>query len=100
MLSNAVIIGRIKEMPEIIQEEDRYFGFMRIETERPFREPGAKPITDLIPVKLWRGITEECIAACSEGQAVAVRGRLETMKGEDGRDMLYVLAEKMVFHMQ
>ncbi|MCR5794359.1 MAG: single-stranded DNA-binding protein [Solobacterium sp.] len=99
MLSDAVVIGRITEMPEVLQEEEKIVGFMKIEVVRPFRDIDGSLIKDTVPVKLWRGLTEECIAACSEGMTVAVRGRLETLKSEDGRDLLYVLAEKMVFHL-
>ena len=99
MMSDAVLIGRITEMPGIIQEEEKIVGFMKIMIQRPFREQDAKPAADIVPVKLWRGLAEECIAACTEGMTVAVRGRLESMKTEDGRDLLYVLAEKMVFHL-
>ena len=76
MLNSCVLIGRVKQKPVITAGERGYqSASMLVETEMPFAG-NDKSGSETFNVRLWRGIADECEAACNEGSVVAIRGRL------------------------
>ena len=97
MLATCVIAGKIVHEPVIGANEDgRWNSWMILETERPFRNPDGSLDRDQFLVYLWRGIAEECRAACGIGSWVVARGRLET-KRVNGTRQIVVIAEKVSY---
>ena len=95
MLSSCIIVGRVKEKPEIrTTSKGNTIAYMLLEVERPFRNEDGPLTTDIFRVVLWRGIAEECAASWHEGSVLVVRGRIET-RSEEGKPHVRLIGEKV-----
>ncbi|MCR4950263.1 MAG: single-stranded DNA-binding protein [Solobacterium sp.] len=99
MLSSCIIVGRVKEKPEIrTTSKGNTIAYMLVEVDRPFRNEDGTLTTDTFRVVLWRGIAEECAEHCLPGSVVAIRGRLQSSAFEKEENVYYnceVIAEKV-----
>lgn len=97
MLATCVIAGKIVHEPVVgTNEAGRWSSWMILETERPFRNIDGTLDSDQFTVYLWRGIAEECQAACRCGSWVIVRGRMET-RMISGFSRIIIIAEKVSY---
>lgn len=96
-----VLVGTVKEVPEIYTSPKGItYAYMVMETERNFRNEDGSLSQDIFKVTLWKGIAEECAAACKVGSLIAVKGRLKSEPYEKNEKTYYnceVLAEKVSF---
>ncbi len=99
MLATCVIIGKVVDKPKIIAGEKGYRNAsMLVETDCHFMDAHGLTKKELFNVSLWRGIADECAAACHKGSLVAIRGRLEANNTTTADTTAYnceVVAEKV-----
>jgi single-strand DNA-binding protein len=99
-MNQIMIVGRVKELPQILTTTKGNLARMVIEAERNFRNEDGTISSDLFQVTLWRGVAEECVAACRVGNLIAVRGRLKGDIYEKNNTSYYnteIVAEKVSF---
>ena len=101
MLTSCMIIGRVKEKPEIrTTSKGTTVAHMLLDVDRPFRNEDGSLTTDVFKIVLWRGIAEECAERCTPGTIIAIRGRLQSTAYEKEEAVYYnceVIAEKVVY---
>ena len=101
MLTTCVIVGRVKEKPEVtITPKGTTMATLLVEAERPFRNENGTIATDVFRIVLWRGIAEECADSCEPGDLVAIRGRMQSTQHESEGRMWYnceIFAEKVSY---
>ncbi|MBR3365264.1 MAG: single-stranded DNA-binding protein [Solobacterium sp.] len=102
MLTSCVLVGRVKEKPEItMSARGTTMATLLLETDRPFRNENGSLSHDVFRIILWRGIAEECAQMCEPGSVVAVRGRMQSTpyESEDGRTWYNceIFAEKVSY---
>ncbi len=99
MMTDCVLVGKVSQLPELTTtSKGLTIAHMIVETERNFRNEDGSVTKDLFRVTLWRGIAEECAAACTPGTVVAIRGRLQSGAFESNGKTYYnceVIAEKV-----
>ncbi len=100
-MNEIMLVGRVKRLPEMFQtSKGTTVGRMVVEAERNFRNEDGSIAFDEFQVTLWRGIAEECAAACKEGNLIAVRGRVKSDVYEKNGTSYYnteIIAEKVSF---
>ena len=95
MLATCIIVGSIAEAPVIEKDEKGNTDcWMSVETARPFRSFDNSLGKDRFRVKLWRGIAAECASACSTGDVVVIRGRLQSETSSES-PQVQIIAEKV-----
>ena len=78
-MNQFMLVGRVKELPAMTKSSKGIVvGKMVVEAERNFRNEDGSVSLDEFQVILWRGIAEECVAACKLGNLIAVRGRVKS----------------------
>lgn len=101
MLNQMVLVGRVKELPIIKKTSSGVLNAkLIIDVERGFRNANGEIEIDTFSVTLWRGVAEECIAICSPGSLVGVRGRLQASILNSNNIKFYnaeIIAEKISF---
>lgn len=98
MFTNCVLVGTAKAAPIVeTSAKGNTYAHLIMECEKPYAGPDGFPAKDEFNVTLWRGIAEECAAACKPGSVVALKGRLEAHPYEkEGRTIWItdIIAEK------
>lgn len=104
MFNSCVIVGRAMGKPVIlddgIRKADRKYALMQVECDAAFRTPEGNVKKEIYDVLLWRGISEECMAALTKGMMIAIRGHLTSVEVEQDDKILYlslIVAEKVTF---
>ena len=97
MFSVCTIAGYIETEPVI----DRVAAgitdaWMKLRIDRAFRNYDGTLSYDVLKVKLWRGIAEECAAACRKGDFVILQGRIES-EMKDDESVPLIIAEKVSY---
>ena len=78
MLTNCVLVGTVKETP-VVETSSRgnIYAHLVMECEKPYAGVDGEVAKDQFRITLWRGMAEECAAACQIGSVIAIKGRLE-----------------------
>ncbi len=101
MLNQCVLVGKVKEVPEIrTTAQGNSVGKLILEVDRSFRNEDGSLSTDLFPVVLWKGIAEECAVLCKPGSVLAIKGRLQSDVYHKNDNTYYnceMVAEKVTF---
>lgn len=102
MLNQCILIGKVKKLPVIKQTTNgNSVAQLILECDRNFRNSDGTLSQDLFQVTLWKGIAEECVAACKENDLIAIKGRLQASTYETEKHKLFynaeVIAEKVSF---
>lgn len=80
-MNNCVLIGRIKEVPEVTKtSKGNTVAHMILETDRNFRNEDGTMSTDQFRITVWKGAAEECASLCKPGDTIAIKGRLQGNK--------------------
>ena len=88
MLNQIIVVGKLVDVKRI--DELNYYAYIRV--DRPFKEITGGYKSDILPIKIWRGIIESlnkekyCDYICS------ISGRIES-----DNDSLTLVAEKFEF---
>ena len=86
MVNSVMLVGRLIEN---VNEGDKGFA---ISVPRSFKNENGEYENDIIPVKVWEGITNNLANWCVKGDLIGLRGRLEVQD-----EKVVVLAEKVTF---
>ena len=102
MLNFMVLVGKVKEIPEIrLTAAGTKIATMLLEVDRGFRNSNGEYDQDVFNVVLWRGIAETCADLLRPGSVVAVKGRLQAHNSEPKEGQMYynaeIVAEKVSF---
>jgi len=101
MMNSCVLVGTVKEPVQLsTSSKGSVYGTLFVSTDRPFRNDDGTVTSDTFRVTLWKGIAEECAAACTVGSLVAVKGRLQSNNYEKDDRTYYnaeVIAEKVSY---
>lgn len=93
MLNQLVIVGRIIEKPIVEKTENgKEVSIFTLAVPRPYKGVDGEYETDLIPIFLTPGLTENTIPYCKKGKLIGVKARLENRNNK-----LQVTAEKVTF---
>ena len=86
MLNSVMLVGRLIED---VNEGDKGFA---IAVPRSFKNNDGEYDKDIIPVKIWEGITNHMANYCKSGDMVGIKGRIEVQD-----EKVVVVAEKITF---
>ncbi|MCI5723120.1 MAG: single-stranded DNA-binding protein [Erysipelotrichaceae bacterium] len=93
MLNTFVLLGKVHSLPIIegtnLSENQ---STMQVECQRAFNDHGV--LSDILTVRLWRGIAETCKVACHIGTIIAIKGRIEI---NIHTEQMELIAEKVEF---
>lgn len=97
MLNQIVLVGRLVQDPETKELENGIkTSYITLAVKRSYKNVNGDYEADLIPVKLYKGISESIVEYCKIGDIVGVRGRVQSRKEED-KSIIEVIAEKVTF---
>ena len=80
MFNQVVLVGRLTQTPELIQEGEGKNKRTRVilAVQRAFKSRGKDEYeTDFIPITMWEGIAESVASYCKKGNPLIVKGRIE-----------------------
>ncbi|MFV0381854.1 MAG: single-stranded DNA-binding protein [Breznakia sp.] len=102
MLNQIVIVGKVKEMPELKETNSSIkYALLTLDVNRNFKNSEGVFESDTIVCTLWRGIAESCLDVCEVGSLVGIKGRLQSRSytNEENRTFINyeVIAEKVSF---
>ena len=99
MCNNVLLVGRIVDTPELI-EEDKKVCYITIATQRSYKNMDGIYETDFIDCILYNSIAENTTEYCKKGDLVGIKGRIQTREIEH-EDFKYkkteIIAEKVTF---
>lgn len=87
-MNHVVLVGRITNDLEKVEENGVAKVFLTIEVPRPFKNSGSIYEKDLIKCIVYNRIVERATEYCKKGDVVGIRGRLTSD---------YVIAERITF---
>ncbi len=98
MLTNCVLVGTVKETPVVeTSSKGNTYAHLVMECEKPYAGADGVIARDQFHITLWRGMAEECAAACRVGSVIAIKGRLEAHAYEKDERTIWItdiIAEK------
>lgn len=101
MINQTILVGRLTKDPEIIiHENNKKRTVIDLAVQRSFKNIDGLYESDFIRCVLWNGIAEHTCEYCKKGDLVGIKGRLQTRKYEQNKEMKYiteVIAEKVTF---
>ena len=97
MLNQVVIAGRLVGDPVLEEKEERKAAVITVAVPRSYKNVDGTYDTDFIRCVLWNGIAENTAEYCKKGDIVGVKGRIQTIADEDGKNTMEVIAEKVSF---
>ena len=72
-------VGKIHQSPRLRESVNgNKYAVMEVAVPRPFPNSDGHYETDYLTVTLWRGIAETTSAVASEGDLVAIKGRIQS----------------------
>lgn len=92
MLNNVVLVGKINEDIEKIEEEQKTSYRLMLTVKRNFKNQNGEYETDVIPIELMSYIGNNVLQYCEKGNIIGAKGRIES--NENG---IYVIAERITF---
>lgn len=102
MLNTFVLVGRIKELPQIKETSNGLrVATMLIEVERGFKNIDGIYEWDVFPVTLWKGLAETTVSVAKVNDIVALKGRIHSNKYETKDERVFYnhefIVEKLSF---
>lgn len=102
MLNQAVLVGRIVQTPELKETENgKKLTRVTLAVPRPFKNSNGEYETDFISCVMWKGIAENTVEYCKQGDLVGIKGRIQSRQfeteEEKKRQAVEVVAEKVTF---
>lgn len=93
MINQVVIVGRLTEIPKIIEKDNgKKFAYVTLAVDRSYKNENGDYEKDLVKFLLNEGLAENTIEYVKKGDLLGIKGRLETRDNE-----LVVHAEKITF---
>lgn len=102
MLNQAVLVGRIVQTPELRETENGHkLTNVTLAVPRSFKNSNGEYDTDYISCVMWKGVAENTVEYCKQGDLVGIKGRIQSRKVETDeehkRQLVEVVAEKVTF---
>lgn len=102
MLNQAVLVGRIVQTPELRETESgKKITRVTLAVPRSFKNSNGEYETDFISCVMWKGVAENTVEYCKQGDLVGVKGRIQSRQYENDeeqkRHIVEVIAEKVTF---
>ncbi len=93
MNNSVMLIGRINNDIEKIDDEERTIYKLILDISRNFKNQDGEYEKDYIPIELTSNIGNSVFEYCQKGDLVGVRGRTESKDGK----AIQIIAEKITF---
>jgi single-strand DNA-binding protein len=102
MLNQAVLVGRIVHTPELRETETgKKLTRITLAVPRSFKNSNGEYETDFISCVMWKGVAENTVEYCKQGDLVGIKGRIQSRlietEEEQKRQLTEVVAEKVTF---
>lgn len=102
MLNQAVLVGRIVQTPELRETESgKKITRVTLAVPRSFKNSNGEYETDFISCVMWKGVAENTVEYCKQGDLVGIKGRIQSRQYENDEEqkkhVVEVIAEKVTF---
>ena len=102
MLNQAVLVGRIVQTPELRETENgKELARVTLAVPRSFKNSNGEYETDFISCVMWKGVAENTVEYCKQGDLVGIKGRIQSREYETDEEtkkhVTEVVAEKVTF---
>lgn len=102
MLNQYVLVGRVKQLPELKETSSgTKMARLTLEVDRSFPNSQGQVDSDTLEMVLWRGIAEQASAHCQVDSVVGVKGRVQarTLESKEGNPFIAyeLVAEQVSF---
>lgn len=98
-MNQSILVGTVKEKPTLKETgSGNRIGHFVIEVARPYKNAQGDNDIDIFQITVWNNLAEECVKNVIEGQAIAVRCRLQSNNYEREDVMHYryeLIADKI-----
>lgn len=99
MLNQVIIVGRLISIKKLKINEEKEEVIITIAVPRNYKNENGEYDTDFVDCTLWNGIAQNTVEYCSKGDAIGIRGRIQTntIEKEDGikENKMVIIAEKV-----
>lgn len=92
MMNNVVLIGRIDNDIEKVENEEKTSYRLMLKISRNFKNENGEYETDLVPIELTGYIGNNVFEYCEIGDIIGAKGRIQS--NENG---IHVMAERITF---
>lgn len=92
MLNNVVLVGRVNNDIEKIEEDKKTTYRLTLQVSRNFKNQNGEYETDLVPIELTGYIGSNVFEYCEVGDIIGAKGRIQN--NENG---IRVIAERITF---
>jgi len=102
VLNQAVLVGRIVQTPELKETENgKKLARVTLAVPRSFKNSNGEYETDYISCVMWKGVAENTVEYCKQGDLVGIKGRIQSREYETDEEIkkhvTEVVAEKVTF---
>ena len=102
MLNQAVLVGRIVQTPELKETDNgKKLTRVTLAVPRSFKNSNGEYETDFISCVMWKGVAENTVEYCKQGDLVGIKGRIQTrdveLEDDTHKKYVEVVAEKVTF---
>lgn len=92
MMNNVVLIGRIDNDIEKVENEEKTSYKLMLKISRNFKNENGEYETDLVPIELMSYIGSNVLQYCKKGDLIGAKGRIQSNENE-----ISVIAERITF---
>ena len=92
MMNNVVLIGRIDNDIEKVENEEKTSYRLMLKISRNFKNENGEYETDLVPIELMSYIGSNVLQYCKKGDLIGTKGRLQSNENK-----ISVIAERITF---
>lgn len=92
MLNNVVLVGRITNDIEKLENEEKTSYRLMLKISRSFKNENGEYDTDIVPIELMNYIGSNVLQYCEKGDIIGAKGRIQS--NEKG---ISVIAERITF---
>ena len=101
MLNTVILVGRVKDKPKLIKNNDKEETTIILGVQRCFKNSDGIYDTDYLKCILWNNIATNTVEYVKAGDIVGIKGRLQaSYYDKDDNEMEYiteVIVEKITF---
>lgn len=101
MLNQAILVGRLVRDPELYETETgRKLTHITLAVPRSYKNVDGEYDTDFISCVLWKGVAENAVSYCHQGDLLGIKGRIQTRKietEESKREVMEIIADKVTY---
>ena len=97
MLNQVVLVGRVANTLEIVEEGETKKCYMLLSVQRSFKNNEGEYESDLIDIELNNHIAENAVEYCKQGDIVGIKGRVQTIQEMGETKNNFIVADKLTF---